>query len=118
MSDFIPDRSPNRLRYRDQAASLLRGIDETHAVEVIESDSDRLWHIRLKIAAPWENEAIVVYRYRTHGDYDRSQTDLRPIDLREFIEYRLTRADLRLMGRIVAVTRTGCLPLVPGPPGS
>lgn len=91
---------PTRSQYVVKAVTLFEAIDDTHAVEVIEADSDRVWHVRLDYR---DTRRLAVYRFRgVPGEYDRDQL---PADFarRDFIVYPVTRDDLTKRGRVVDV---------------
>ncbi len=50
--------------YQAAAVTLLTSIDETHAVEMVEDDTDRCWHIRLNRTDPRQ---LAVYRVTYDG---------------------------------------------------
>jgi len=93
--------------YQAAAVTLLTSIDETHAVEMIEDDTDRCWHVRLNRTDPRQ---LAVYRFRgTPGAYDLDQF---PSDWnrRIPITYPVSRVDLTRRARLVEV------PAWPWPP--
>ena len=94
----------HRHLYQTPAVELLTSIDETHAVEVIEDDTDRLWHIRLERVDPRQ---LAVYRFRGEGVYDLDQFPAH-WNHRTPITYPIARGDLTRRARLVEVQPWPC----------